>query len=77
MKSYERGQPATDIEQDLGEPGASVEGADAGAAGIASGLFGGGAAGSAQEAGTDNDAGPRRPGDAYSSEPPATDPTMR
>lgn len=29
MESYERDRPATDIEQDLGEPGASGEAVDA------------------------------------------------
>ncbi len=77
MESYERGQPATDVEQDLGEPGASAAGADTGAAGIASGLFGVGAAGSGQEAATDVESDLGRPGDAYSAEPPATDPTLR
>ena len=54
MESHERRQPATDVEQDLGEPGASVEGAA-----------------------TDVEADLGRPGDAYSDEPPATDPTLR
>ncbi len=77
MESYERGQPATDLEHDLGEAGASAAGAYTGAAGIDSGMFGVGAAGSGQEAATDVESDLGRPGDAYSAEPPATDPTLR
>lgn len=45
MESYERDRPATDIEQDLGEPGSSVESLDADRASIAGGSFGVGAIG--------------------------------
>jgi hypothetical protein len=63
MESYERDRPATDVEQDLGAPGASVEAADPATAG--------------EGAATDIEADVGRPGDAYSSEPAATDPTLR
>jgi len=43
MESYEGDRPATDVEQDLGEPGSSVESLDADRASIAGGLFGVGA----------------------------------
>ena len=77
MESYERDRPATDIEQDLGEPGASVEAADTGTPGLGSGSLGVGAQSSGADAATDVEADLGRAGDAYSSEPPATDPTLR
>ena len=77
MESYERDRPATDIEQDLGEPGASVEAADTATADLGSGSSGVGAPTSGESADTDVEADLGRPGDAYSAEPAATDPTLR
>ena len=77
MESYERDRPATDVEQDLGEPGASVEAADTTTADLGSGATGAGAPPAGERAATDVEADLGRPGDAYSSEPPASDPTLR
>ena len=77
MESYERDRPATDVEQDLGERGASVEAADTATADLGSGSSGAGAPPPGEDTATDVEADLGRPGDAYSGEPPATDPTLR
>jgi hypothetical protein len=77
MESYERDRAATDVEQDLGAPGESVESADTATPSLGSGAFGVGAPTSGERAATDVESDLGRPGDAYSSEPPATDPTLR
>ena len=74
MESYERDRPATDIEQDLGEPGASVEAADPATTDLGSGSVG---VGSGQTEAPDVEQEAGRPGDAYSGETAATDPTLR
>ena len=74
MESYERDRPATNIEQDLGDPGASVEATDPATPGLGSGSVGVGA-GQTEAADVEQDVG--RPGDAYSGETAATDPTLR
>ena len=72
MESYDRDRPATDIEQGLGEPGASVEGADAVTADLGSGSVGAGTPGSDERVATDVEQE-----DVYSGETAATDPTLR
>ena len=77
MESHERGRPGTDVEQDLGEPGASGEAADSATPSIGSGAFGVGASRTGEEAATDVEQDVGYPNDAYTSGTPATDPTQR
>ena len=76
METYERGRPGTDIEQDLGGPGASVEAADTATADVGSGSVAG-ATPSAGGEPADVEQDVSYPGDAYTGESPATDPTQR
>lgn len=72
MESYERDRPATDIEQDLGGPGASVEAAGTATPDLGSGAFGVMDPGATEGASTDVEQDT-----PYSDGSAATDPTLR
>ena len=72
MEANERDRSATDVEQDLGEPGASVEAADTATADLGSGAVGVGRPRSAE-----GEAADVEQGNVYSGETAATDPTLR